>query len=112
MNCPKCGERFENSPETDSRSEWTREEYFCHNCDRDFVLLTVFKEQSTLIENQSWEDYNPENEKKFIFNISLIGCGENKDEAWNTVVKELDGFDKSELSDLIIESIRCEGNFV
>lgn len=112
MNCPKCGEQFTDFPETDLRQEWRRKEYFCHNCDRTFTLLTVFKTQSSLVDSQEWEDYDVTKMDEYVFQLNLIAEGVNKDDAWNTLIRELDGFNLQELDDLNIESIKCHGNFV
>ena len=106
MNCPKDGKPMI-CEDTDYRGEWSREEYFCEECDKTYSRLMNFS-QDGLITSDEWENYNPDNEKEFTFIVPLIGIGENEEEAWTAVVQELDGFDKSELSDLNVQSVTFE----
>lgn len=63
MNCPVCSELMERT-HTDPRGEWTRITYFCESCDSPYCRLITYKTQSSMVDNDEWEDL-PEEDPMF-----------------------------------------------
>ena len=57
MQCPVCGEIM-TAEQDDFRHEWERITYRCHLCDRDFTRIIRFKTQSSMVESDTWEDFD------------------------------------------------------
>jgi transposase-like protein len=55
MNCPKC-DSYMKVIDVDSRQEWCESVYYCEECDKDFLLTTIYQTQSSLIESQKLEE--------------------------------------------------------